>query len=223
MLLLAVNFAINPRGSITFAWLMREMRFEAVAVMRATSTLAGVVTSVGLAFAGAGPISLAWGSVCTTLVNAAVSLAYRPSGFPLGAGAARASSRALLWFAHDICRRCSSPLPTRRRSLCWERSEPGGRWVLLARQRCRRTIPTPRQRCRVFGLPSRSLPEMHEKGVRRVIRSCGRSPMSRRLAGPLASAWRFLPSRRSDFSSADNGMKQWMPLECSRSVRARLA
>lgn len=86
MLLLAINFAINPLGSITYAWLMREMRYDAVAVMRATSTLAGVVTSVGLAFAGAGPISLAWGSVCATLVNAAVSLAYRPSGYPWAPG-----------------------------------------------------------------------------------------------------------------------------------------
>ena len=86
MLLLAANFAINPLGSITYAWLMREMRYEAVAVMRASSTFGGVLTSVGLAFAGAGPISLAWGSVCTTLINAAVSLAYRPSSYPWAPG-----------------------------------------------------------------------------------------------------------------------------------------
>jgi O-antigen/teichoic acid export membrane protein len=86
MLLLALNFAINPMGSITYTFLMREMRYEAVAVMRTSSTFAGALTSVGLAFSGAGPISLAWGSVCATLVNATVSLAYRPAGYPWAPG-----------------------------------------------------------------------------------------------------------------------------------------
>ena len=34
MLVVALNYAINPFGSLTYAWLMREMRFESVALMR---------------------------------------------------------------------------------------------------------------------------------------------------------------------------------------------
>lgn len=81
--LIAVNFAINPFGSLTYAWLMREMRFEALASMRFLSGLVGAAVSVGLAWADHGPISLAWGNLATTLTNALVAAWHRPVGFPL--------------------------------------------------------------------------------------------------------------------------------------------
>jgi O-antigen/teichoic acid export membrane protein len=80
--LLALNYLINPFGSITYAWLMREMRFDALAWGRFLSGLAGAVVSVGLAWWGHGPISLAWGSLATTVTNAAVLSCYRPANFP---------------------------------------------------------------------------------------------------------------------------------------------
>lgn len=82
MLLLALNYVVNPFGSVTYAWLMREMRYDAIAFIRFSSTLSGAVASVLLARAGHGPISLAWGSLCTTCVNALVAVMFRPSGYP---------------------------------------------------------------------------------------------------------------------------------------------
>lgn len=36
MMVLALNYAVNPFGSITYAWLIREMRFGNLALMRCT-------------------------------------------------------------------------------------------------------------------------------------------------------------------------------------------
>lgn len=82
MYVLGLNYLINPFGSITYAWLMREMRYDALAIARFSGSLAGAVTSVVLANGGHGPISLAYGSLITTLVNAAVASAFRPPGYP---------------------------------------------------------------------------------------------------------------------------------------------
>ncbi len=77
----AVSFFVTPFGSMTYAWLMREMRFQDLAVMRFISGLAGAATSIGLAWAGVGALSLAFGSLASTLANAAVAALYRPSSF----------------------------------------------------------------------------------------------------------------------------------------------
>lgn len=82
MLVLAVNYLINPFGSITYSWLMREMRYDAIAVARFSGSLTGAVTSVVLAYEEHGPISLAYGSVVTTFVNATVASMFRPAGYP---------------------------------------------------------------------------------------------------------------------------------------------
>ncbi|WP_077034809.1 lipopolysaccharide biosynthesis protein [Pelomonas sp. KK5] len=81
MWVISLNFAVNPLGSMTYAWLMREMRFDALAMMRFSASVAGSITSVLLAWRGFGPISLAWGNLASTLVNAAVSLRFRPAHF----------------------------------------------------------------------------------------------------------------------------------------------
>jgi len=78
---IAFNFLISPFGSLTYAWLMREMKFESLAVMRFGSSLAGALTSIWLAYKHYGPISLAWGSLVATAVNAALAGRYRPVDF----------------------------------------------------------------------------------------------------------------------------------------------
>lgn len=83
MCLLALSYLINPFGSLTYAWLMRAMRFEALTLMRASAALSGAVVSIGCAWAGLGAISLAWGSLASIVGNALVSLLFRPRGFPL--------------------------------------------------------------------------------------------------------------------------------------------
>jgi O-antigen/teichoic acid export membrane protein len=82
MLVVALNYAINPFGSLTYAWLTREMRFESIAVMRFASVLAGALVATWLAWKNYGPISLAFGSLTSTTVNALVAVYYRPKFFP---------------------------------------------------------------------------------------------------------------------------------------------
>lgn len=82
MLVVALNYAINPFGSLTYAWLMREMRFQSVALMRFSAGAVGALVSIWLAWKGFGPISLAYGSLASTLTNALMAIYYRPSSFP---------------------------------------------------------------------------------------------------------------------------------------------
>lgn len=82
MLVVALNYAINPFGSLTYAWLMREMRFESVALMRFTSGLCGALAAIILAWKDYGPISLAVGSLLSTTVNALMAVFFRPKSFP---------------------------------------------------------------------------------------------------------------------------------------------
>ncbi|MBC7392715.1 MAG: lipopolysaccharide biosynthesis protein, partial [Variovorax sp.] len=82
MFLLALNFAVSPFGSLTYAWLMREMRFDSLAMMRFAGSLTGACVTVGMAWRGFGPISLAAGSLAATVANASLATFFRPSSFP---------------------------------------------------------------------------------------------------------------------------------------------
>jgi O-antigen/teichoic acid export membrane protein len=82
MLVVALNYAVNPFGSLTYAWLMREMRFESVALMRFSGGLTGALVSIWLAWRDYGPISLAFGSLSSTTVNALMAVYFRPKSFP---------------------------------------------------------------------------------------------------------------------------------------------
>ena len=78
----ALNYAINPFGSLTYAWQIREMRFASVALVRFSATLAGALVSSYFAWRGTGPISLAYGALAGTLVNALMAVYFRPRWFP---------------------------------------------------------------------------------------------------------------------------------------------
>ena len=82
MLVVALNYAINPFGSLTYSWLMREMRFESVALMRFSAGLSGALVSTWLAWKNYGPISLAFGSLASTVANALIAICFRPKFFP---------------------------------------------------------------------------------------------------------------------------------------------
>lgn len=86
MLVIALNFAVNPFGSLTYAWLMREMRFDALALMRFVANLTGTCTTVILAWLDWGPMSLAVGTLLTTLANGVVASFFRPKDFPIRPG-----------------------------------------------------------------------------------------------------------------------------------------
>ncbi len=81
MWLIALGYVFNSFGAMSYAWLMRSLRFEALALMRFSATLTGTVATLLLAWQDFGPISLAWGSLVTALTNAAVGLYYRPDSF----------------------------------------------------------------------------------------------------------------------------------------------
>jgi O-antigen/teichoic acid export membrane protein len=83
-LVMAATYLLTPIGSITYALLMREMRFEHVALMRFSSSLAGAVVSISLAFLDMGPISLAWGVLASSVVTAISSLFFRRHKQPWG-------------------------------------------------------------------------------------------------------------------------------------------
>ena len=82
MLVIAINYLVNPFGSMTYAWLMREMQFEKVALMRFSSSLIGVIISGWLAWKNFGPISLAVGALASTSLNALIAVYFRPKWFP---------------------------------------------------------------------------------------------------------------------------------------------
>ena len=82
MLVVALNYAINPFGSLTYAWLMREMRFESVAMMRFSAGLSGAMVTTWLAWKDFGAISLAFGSLASTVANALIAVYFRPKSFP---------------------------------------------------------------------------------------------------------------------------------------------
>lgn len=97
---LAANYLINPVAGITYAWMMREMRYDALALMRFSSALVGSVTSVYLAWLGWGPISLAWGALANTTAHALVGWVLRPPGFPWLPGLAEV--RRVLGFGYRV-------------------------------------------------------------------------------------------------------------------------
>lgn len=100
MLLLAVNYLINPFGSVTYAWLMREMRYDAIAVIRFSSTIVTASVSIWFALHEHGAISLAWGSLSGTLTNAAMATLFRPKDYPWMPG--RREIRRVLSFGTKI-------------------------------------------------------------------------------------------------------------------------
>lgn len=75
---LSLGFALTPLGSVSQALLARDMQFGTLTWIRMLYAVVSASVSIGLATAGFGPVSLAWGSVIAAGVNAIVSLSVRP-------------------------------------------------------------------------------------------------------------------------------------------------
>lgn len=82
LVVLALNSLAMPFGATTMAWLTRELRFEALGLIRFSGALCGAAASVGFAATGHGPISLAYGALTGTMTSAGVAAFFRPSGLP---------------------------------------------------------------------------------------------------------------------------------------------
>lgn len=76
MLVLAANFALTPFQALPYAWLMRAMRFDVLATMRMCAAMVQAACGIGLAWAGVGPISLAWANLAATIAGVAIATAF---------------------------------------------------------------------------------------------------------------------------------------------------
>lgn len=83
ILILALSFALTPLGSVSQALLVREMRFGVLAWVRLAHAAVSAIVGVALAWFGFGAESLAWASLCATVVNSALSIAARPHSMRL--------------------------------------------------------------------------------------------------------------------------------------------
>lgn len=82
MLVLALNFALTPFGSVTMACVRREMGFRALAMVDVLSALLSLAVTIALAYLGHGAMSLAWGAIAGTLVSVLAAQLLRPAYMP---------------------------------------------------------------------------------------------------------------------------------------------
>jgi O-antigen/teichoic acid export membrane protein len=74
--IISVNFLILPFNSISIALLKRDMRFDVLMRINVAAATVSTFTTLGLAWAGLGAVSLAWGDIGSSLTVAlGVSLA----------------------------------------------------------------------------------------------------------------------------------------------------
>lgn len=78
----AMNFVLIPFGAINLAWFRRELNLKPQFVASTLSDTISLCVAIGLALEGHGPMSLAWSSLAGVAVTVAVSMYYRPRGFP---------------------------------------------------------------------------------------------------------------------------------------------
>ena len=78
LLIIAASYLVLPFATVPAALLTRAMNFRALFVANAGSALAGGLVAIACAANGAGPASLAWGMLATTLVRLAAVQAARP-------------------------------------------------------------------------------------------------------------------------------------------------
>jgi O-antigen/teichoic acid export membrane protein len=78
MLIIAASYAIFPFGIVPAAMLTRGMNFRMLFFANAGSALAGAVVSIATAANSAGPVSLAWGMLATTVVRLSIVMLGHP-------------------------------------------------------------------------------------------------------------------------------------------------
>lgn len=76
---LALNCLLIPFGSITLPYLRRQLRFGAIYCINVASGVADFLVCIGLAVAGFGFMSLAWGAVAGSAAAVLGSLYFRPA------------------------------------------------------------------------------------------------------------------------------------------------
>lgn len=82
MRLQAVNFLIVPFGAVTMAYFRRELAYKPIFIASLAANLVSFAVAVGSAFSGLSYMSMAWSSLAGLVVTVAVSMWFRPAGFP---------------------------------------------------------------------------------------------------------------------------------------------
>ena len=82
MRLQAINFMIVPFGAVTMAYFRREMTYKPIFIAGLASNLVSFSVAIAGAFAGLSYLSMAWSSLAGLVVTVAVSMWFRPAGFP---------------------------------------------------------------------------------------------------------------------------------------------
>lgn len=78
MRILAINFLLLPFGSISMAYMRREMMLERIAFIRVVAAVTQSGLAIALAWLGWSYLSMAWSAVITTLLQIAMIYALRP-------------------------------------------------------------------------------------------------------------------------------------------------
>lgn len=67
--IIALNFLVLPFCSISMSLLRRDMQFFRLMYVNIAAAIAGFIVTIGLAWNQFGPLSLAWGAVCSNIVT----------------------------------------------------------------------------------------------------------------------------------------------------------
>ena len=88
VVLLAINYLLIPFGSITMAYLQRQMRFGPSLVVQTSANLLQSGVAIYGAMLGYSYLALAWGSVAGALTMVVGAAFFRPRELPLLPGIA---------------------------------------------------------------------------------------------------------------------------------------
>ena len=78
----AFNFLLIPFGAVTLAYFKRQLDFRPIFICNFASNLTTFAVSVICALNGFSYMSLAWASLCGTVITVALSVGFRPANFP---------------------------------------------------------------------------------------------------------------------------------------------
>lgn len=82
MYVMTINLILLPFGTITSAYLRRQMNFKPEMINQLLSGVGIAVVTISCAYAGMSYMSMAWGTVTGIVINVAVMAWYRPKHLP---------------------------------------------------------------------------------------------------------------------------------------------
>jgi len=81
--ILVFSLALTPFGTITSAYLRRNMNFRPTMIAGVSSAVTGAIVTISCAFYGLSYASMAWGSLTSTIATISVMVYFRPKELPI--------------------------------------------------------------------------------------------------------------------------------------------